>query len=390
MTSHPKELYIGIMSGTSLDGIDLVAVSFAPLHLHASLTVSFPPQLREALLALTLADDNEIERMGLADVALGRLIGTSVNELIEAHHLDRARIRAIGSHGQTIRHRPEGGFTLQIGDPNQIAELTGLPVVADFRRRDMAAGGQGAPLVPAFHQSLFTDRLISRIILNLGGIANISVLPVGESKVYGFDTGPANLLMDAWCLRHTGQPFDRDGAWAASGQVNNNLLRKLLEHEYFSRPYPKSTGREEFNLLWLEQQLQDLAESEYIEDSDFTSDGRIDSMTPVIDSLSPEDVQATLLQLTASSVSQAIAQTGLEGGELWVCGGGAYNHSLWLALQSLLPTWQLHSTAELGLAPTWVEATAFAWLTAQRVQAKPGNLPAVTGATGPRILGGLW
>ncbi len=372
MSSHPKELYIGIMSGTSLDAIDLVAVSFAPLQLHASLTVAFPPALREALLALTLPGDNEIERMGAADVALGRLIGESVNELIETYHLDRARIRAIGSHGQTIRHRPEHGFTLQIGDPNLIAELSGLPVVADFRRRDMAAGGQGAPLVPAYHQSLFADRQISRIVLNLGGIANISVLPAGETPVYGFDTGPANLLMDAWCLRHTGQPFDRDGAWAASGQVNAHLLGRLLAHEYFSRPYPKSTGREEFNLQWLTQQLQDL-----------------DKRVSVMD-LPPVDVQATLLQLTASSVSLAIAQTGLDSGELWVCGGGAYNHCLWQALQTLLPHWQLHSTAELGLAPTWVEATAFAWLTAQRVQAKPGNLPAVTGAAGPRILGGLW
>jgi anhydro-N-acetylmuramic acid kinase len=368
-----QEIYIGVMSGTSLDGVDLVAVSFEPLHLHATLTVPFPDNLRQALIALTLPADNEIERMGVADVALARLIGDSANQLLADHQLNKNDIRAMGSHGQTIRHRPEAGFSLQIGDPNLIAEITGLPVVADFRRRDMAAGGQGAPLVPAFHQAIFQDENIHRIILNLGGIANISVLTAGQAdKIFGFDTGPANILMDAWCFQHTGQTFDQDGAWAATGQVNEILLNQLLSHEYFSRHFPKSTGREDFNLTWLMQQISITQET----NSDIAQ-------------ISQQDVQATLLQFTAQTVIDAITQTGLTRGELWLCGGGAYNQTLWQALAQGLPNWVLQSTSEMGLAPTWVEATAFAWLTRQRMQGLAGNLPAVTGAQGLRVLGTL-
>jgi anhydro-N-acetylmuramic acid kinase len=371
-----QEIYIGVMSGTSLDGVDLVAVSFEPLHLHASLTVPFPDHLRQALIALTLPADNEIERMGVADVALARLIGESANQLIADHHLNKEDIRALGSHGQTIRHRPEAGFSLQIGDPNLIAEIVGLPVVADFRRRDMAAGGQGAPLVPAFHQALFQHETVHRIILNLGGIANISVLSAGQpDRVFGFDTGPANILMDAWCFQHTGQTFDESGAWAATGQVNDILLNQLLAHDYFARPFPKSTGREDFNLAWLQQQLHTVQQ-----------ENRADQRLAQI---SAQDVQATLLQLTAQTVIDAISQTGLKTGELWLCGGGAYNQTLWNTLANGLVDWTLKSTLEIGLAPTWVEATAFAWLTRQRVHHFSGNLPAVTGAKGSRVLGTL-
>ncbi len=366
-----QDIFIGVMSGTSLDGVDLVAVSFSPLQLHATLTVPFPEQLRNDLIALTLPADNEIERMGVADVALARLIGESANRLISENQIDQAQICALGSHGQTIRHRPEAGFTLQIGDPNLIAEITGLPVVSDFRRRDMAAGGQGAPLVPAFHQAIFQDEHIDRIILNLGGIANISVLPAGQpDQVFGFDTGPANILMDAWCFQHTGQTFDQDGAWAATGIIDNILLNRLLSHDYFSRPFPKSTGREDFNLTWLQQQINAVQQAKNI--------------TPI----QPQDVQATLLQLTAQTIIDAITRTELKG-ELWLCGGGAYNRALWQAIAQGLPDWTLKSTLDMGLAPTWVEATAFAWLTHQRIHHFSGNLPAVTGAQGLRVLGTL-
>ena len=371
-----QEIYIGVMSGTSLDGVDLVAVSFEPLQLHASLTVPFPDPLRQALIALTLPSDNEIERMGVADVALAQLIGESANQLIADHQLHKEDIRAMGSHGQTIRHRPEAGFSLQIGDPNLIAEIVGLPVVADFRRRDMAAGGQGAPLVPAFHQALFQHETVHRIILNLGGIANISVLSAGQpDRVFGFDTGPANILMDAWCFQHTGQTYDEGGAWAATGQVNDLLFNQLMAHDYFARPFPKSTGREDFNLAWLQQQIHRVQQ-----------ENRADQRLAQI---SAQDVQATLLQLTAQTVIDAISQTGLKTGELWLCGGGAYNQTLWNTLADGLVDWTLKSTVEIGLAPTWVEATAFAWLTRQRVHQFSGNLPAVTGAKGSRVLGTL-
>lgn len=360
------QLYVGVMSGTSLDGIDVVAVSFNPLQLHGSLTVAFPDALQQALLALTQSGPDEIERMGLADVAYARVVASAINELIETQGLDRAHIVAVGSHGQTIRHRPEAGFSVQIGDANLIAELTGLTVVADFRRRDLAAGGQGAPLVPAFHQAVFQDNQVHRVILNLGGIANISVLPAGQpNAVYGFDTGPANLLMDAWCLRHTGQPYDVGGAWAATALPCPVLLAEWLAHEYFARKAPKSTGREDFHVGWVDAHEQ-------------------------VKHVSPAGVQATLLALTAHSVADAVIQTGLGAGELWLCGGGAFNQTLWHRLSALLPTWTLRSTADLGLAPTWVEATAFAWLAQRRMQGLHGNLPSVTGAAGGRVLGAVY
>ncbi|WP_273777849.1 anhydro-N-acetylmuramic acid kinase [Acinetobacter sp. GSS19] len=370
-------IYIGVMTGTSMDGVDLVAASFDPLHVHATLTVPFAPELRDELMALTLPDINEIDRMGKADIALAKMIGHGINTLIEKNNLDRSQIRAIGSHGQTIRHRPEHGFTLQIGDPHLITEITQIPVISDFRRRDMAAGGQGAPLVPAFHQALFQHPDIHRVILNLGGIANVSMLPAGQpEKVYGFDTGPANILMDAWCHRYTGQPYDENGDWAAYGQPIRSLLERLGAHEYFSKEPPKSTGREDFNLEWLDEQLSDWRNDLDYEELEDT----------------PENIQATLMKLTTRAIKKAIYRCDLmDTGEVYVCGGGAYNSHLLEQLRWRLRKhhWTVQTTEVLGLSPTWVEATAFAWLAMRFVQGQAGNLPAVTGAKGDRILGSI-
>lgn len=370
-------IYIGVMTGTSMDGVDFVAASFDPLYLHATLTLPFDPELRDELMALTLPDDNEIDRMGKADVALATMIGHGINTLIEKNHLDRSQIKAIGSHGQTIRHRPEHGFTLQIGDPNIITEITQIPVISDFRRRDMAAGGQGAPLVPAFHQAVFQHPTIHRVILNLGGIANVSLLPAGNPNgVYGFDTGPANILMDAWCERYTGHPFDENGNWAAYGQPIRGLLERLQAHAFFSKEPPKSTGREDFNLDWLDDQLVDWRndELEYQELED-----------------TPENVQATLLKLTTRAIKKAIYRSDLDTGEVYVCGGGAYNSHLLEQLRWRLRKhhWSVQSTSVLGLSPTWVEATAFAWLAMRFMHQQAGNLPSVTGAEGFRVLGSI-
>ncbi|WP_374530497.1 anhydro-N-acetylmuramic acid kinase [Acinetobacter sp.] len=370
-------IYIGVMTGTSMDGVDIVAASFDPLQLHATLTLAFDPDLRDELMALTLPDDNEIDRMGKADVALAKMIGEGINMLIEQHQLDRNKIKAIGSHGQTIRHRPEHGFTLQIGDPNIITEITKIPVVSDFRRRDMAAGGQGAPLVPAFHQALFQHESIHRVILNLGGIANVSLLPAGApEQVSGFDTGPANILMDAWCHRYTGQPYDENGNWAGYGQPIRNLLERLQAHEFFAKEPPKSTGREDFNLDWLDDQLMDWRNDELAYDE--LED-------------TPENVQATLLKLTTRAIKKAIYRSSMDTGEVYVCGGGAYNSQLLEQLRWRLRKhqWTVQSTADLGLSPTWVEATAFAWLAMRFVEYLSGNLPVVTGADGYRILGSM-
>ncbi|WOE30824.1 MULTISPECIES: anhydro-N-acetylmuramic acid kinase [unclassified Acinetobacter] len=367
-------IYIGVMTGTSMDGVDIVAASFDPLQLHATLTLPFDPDLRDELMALTLPGDNEIDRMGKVDVALAKMIGNGINNLIEKNNIDRKMIKAIGSHGQTIRHRPEYDFTLQIGDPNIITELTKLPVISDFRRRDMAAGGQGAPLVPAFHQAIFQHQHIHRVILNLGGIANVSLLPAGQpEQVSGFDTGPANILMDGWCHRYTGQPYDENGNWAAYGTPIRNLLDRLQNHDFFAKEPPKSTGREDFNLEWLDEQIADWRNDlDYNELED-----------------TPENIQATLLKLTTRAIKKAIYRSGMTTGEVYVCGGGAYNSHLLEQLRWRLRKheWTVQSTADLGLSPTWVEATAFAWLAMRFIQQLTGNLPAVTGAQGYRILG---
>ncbi len=366
-----SELYIGLMSGTSMDAIDAVLVDFSQgIQLLGTHSVPLPEELRQHVAGLCVSGPDEIERMGRLDATLGELFAEATLGVLASSGHRTSQVRAIGSHGQTIRHRPlaHPAFTLQIADPNIIAERSGIPVVADFRRRDMAAGGQGAPLVPAFHAGLFGGGAEHRIVLNLGGIANITILPAGEPEaVRGHDTGPANILMDAWCQARKGQPYDAGGQWAAGGDVAPELLQRLLTHPYFSRLSPKSTGREEFNLEWLLGEIRSLEH-------------------PVSDT----DVQATLLELTAQSAVSGILDAGLDRGELLVCGGGAFNLCLWQRLQVLLPNWKMRSTAEFGLAPTWVEAAAFAWLARQTVLGLPGNLPAVTGARGSRILGALY
>ncbi|MBF7696660.1 anhydro-N-acetylmuramic acid kinase [Acinetobacter rathckeae] len=367
-------IYIGVMTGTSMDGIDFVAASFEPLTLHATLSIAFEPDLKDELMALTRPGDNEIDRMGKADVALAKKIAHGINQLIDYNGLNREQIRAIGCHGQTIRHRPEDGFTLQLGDPNIITEITQIAVVSDFRRRDMAAGGQGAPLVPAFHQAIFQHNQIDRVILNLGGIANVSLLPANKKhKILGFDTGPANILMDGWCRRHTGQPFDENGDWAAHGTAIRPLLDRLYAHDFFSKEPPKSTGREDFNLDWLDDQLIDWRNDPEYEELDDTA----------------ENIQATLAKLTVRAIQKAVYRSGMKDGEMYVCGGGAYNSYVLEQLRWRLRKheWSVQTTDVLGLSPTWVESTAFAWLAMQFIAQRSGNVPAVTGASGTRILG---
>lgn len=364
------EHYIGLMSGTSLDGIDAVLVDFAasPPRLVAARTHPLPDSLRQQLAALCQPGDDEIERLGRADVALGEQFAEAVQQLLARSGIPAADIRAIGSHGQTIRHRPGAGFSLQIGDANRIAQRTGITTVADFRRRDMAAGGQGAPLVPAFHAALFRTHEHDRIVLNLGGMANVTLLPADPAQpVLGFDTGPGNVLMDLWAQRHLGQPLDKDGAWAAAGKVDAALLAHCLSDGYFHQPPPKSTGREHFNAGWLAAQL---AGSE---------------RSPLA-----ADVQATLCELTAVSVAEAIRQTGIDAAELLVCGGGARNAHLLSRLRAQLDPVDVVPSDARGLAADWVEAVAFAWLARETLAERPGNLPAVTGAGERVILGAVY
>lgn len=367
--SERHRYFVGLMSGTSMDAVDAALVSFsaAGLHLAATFSMPYPENLRQRLAQL-IENQGSPEDIGEADQWVGETFAQCANQLIATSGIPRERISAIGSHGQTIRHHPGGQhpFSLQIGDPNMIAEHTGLTTVADFRRRDMAAGGQGAPLVPAFHQWLFQSPGETRAIVNIGGIANITVLPrVENDAIYGFDTGPGNGLMDAWCQRHWQRHFDEDGEQARRGKIVEPLLRTLLSDPYFRAPPPKSTGKEYFNLVWLEHRAANLNQ------------------------LPAEDVQRTLLELTAATITQSIQASGdIEG--VYVCGGGARNGMLMERLMAGLPKTQVHSTRDIGLAPEWVEATAFAWLAMRTLEHKSGNLPAVTGARGSRILGAIY
>lgn len=368
---NQPELFIGTLSGTSVDGIDAALVRFSPgPALLASHSLKFPKDLRLELLSLGTPGDNEIDRLGRADVQLGRLFAEAVNELIKTAGVSRNEIAAIGSHGQTIRHRPAGRapFTLQIGDPSVIAAATGLPVVADFRRKDMALGGQGAPLVPAFHDAVFRQPGSDRIIVNIGGIANLTILPGDPARpILGFDTGPGNTLLDGWVRRILHQPMDRDGALAASGRANPAFLAALLGDPYFRKLPPKSTGPEYFSADWLERHLALACD------------------------LLPADVQATLLALTAQSIAQAIKGIPeLQRPAVYVCGGGAHNPVLMQALRETLPDSSVAPTDALGVPVDWVEAMAFAWLARQRLHEQPGNCPQVTGASKPAVLGGLW
>lgn len=361
--------YLGLISGTSADSIDAVLVSFSRgvPQLLASHAHPWPAALRERMLALAQDEATiDLDAFGRLDVEIGHGFADAALHLLEQSGAPARTVRAIGSHGQTLRHRPLGRhpFTLQLGDPSVIAERCGIEVVADFRRADIAAGGQGAPLLPALHAMLLARPGHVRVILNLGGIANITVLGA-DGSVQGFDTGPANGLLDAWCLRQRHEPFDRDGAYAASGRVDATLLAALLADPYFALPPPKSTGREHFHLGWL-------------------------ATHPRLAALDPADVQATLLELTARSVATAIAQSAPAAEEVLACGGGVHNGALMRRLGELLAPSVLLSTSRYGIDPDFLEATAFAWLARQRLLGLPGNLPAVTGARGPRVLGAIY
>ena len=360
-----EELYIGLMSGTSLDGVDVVITRFDGTRWHIAHThfLAYSAALRADLLTLHVSSENELERTMLLGNQLAQLYASAVNQLLSIASIDLTEIRAIGCHGQTIRHRPELGFTLQIGNAAMMAELTNITVVADFRSRDIAAGGQGAPLVPAFHAAVFADSKIHRVILNIGGIANLTDLPV-SGMVSGFDTGPGNLLMNAWTEQHLGTAYDESGNWAATGQVLEPLLQALLAHPFFVQSPPKSTGRDMFHLPWLEQYLT----ADYV----------------------PADVQRTLLELTAQTIVMAIKQHCATATEVYICGGGAHNHSLVQRLHELLHPVKIGLTDDLGIVADWVEAVAFAWLAKQALHQAPGNLPAVTGARGARILGAIY
>jgi anhydro-N-acetylmuramic acid kinase len=365
------ELYVGLMSGTSLDGIDAVLVDLEAQTPRLGATHKEPlPETVRGRIESLMAGRAELPALGELDVILGELFAAAVLGLLEQAQTPAQEIQAIGSHGQTLHHQPHGAhpFTLQIGDPNVIAERTGITTVADLRRRDMAAGGQGAPLVPAFHRAMLHCASEDRVILNVGGIANITILAADPAQpVMGFDTGPGNTLMDGWIRRHLGEAFDRDGRWAAQGRPHAGLVRRMLRDPYFAAPPPKSTGREHFHLEWVDAQLRALSE-------------------PV----PPQDTQASLLELTAQGIAQAISAQILTSPRVLVCGGGAHNRGLMSRLQALMPGARVQSTATLGLDPDWVEATAFAWLAQQTLKGAPGNLPSVTGARRAVVLGGIY
>ncbi len=361
-----SELFLGLISGTSADGIDAALVSFdAGIKVVAAKTLVYPAQIRQRLLALTAADASiSLDELGALDVAVGLCFSDAALSLLADADVAAGAVAAIGSHGQTVRHRPEGPnpFSLQIGDPTVIAEKTGICTIADFRRADIAAGGQGAPLAPAFHAAAFASHSPCAV-LNLGGIANLSLLN-GFDDVLGFDTGPANCLLDAWNARHRGAPCDIDGTWASSGKVDPDLLADMFEDTYFKLPSPKSTGRETFNLDWLDARLQR------------------HKITAV-------DVQATLLALTSRSIAAALKSARKSTNLVLACGGGVHNKALMSDLAKTLLPAKLASTASVGVDPDFVEAALFAWLARQRLANMPGNFPRVTGARGARILGAI-
>ncbi len=389
-----RELYMGLMSGTSLDGVDGVLVEYSNLQPHgmakdssrviAHAYAPFLPTLRQEFLALNTSGADEIHRAALAGNALARIYASVVSDLLARAGVGKDQVTAMGAHGQTVRHRPQefdvgnpsgglisgGGYTVQLNNPSMLAELTGIDVVADFRSRDVAAGGQGAPLVPAFHQAVFGQTLDAVCVLNIGGISNVTLLapldlqPVGD--VIGFDCGPGNALMDHWCQRHTGQAFDAAGQWAASGQVSTALLMNLLDEPYFGKPPPKSTGRDLFNVPWLESKLVGFG------------------------NLAPVDVQATLTELTASICATCIDSHGNSRKKLIVCGGGALNTFLLKRLQAHLQKMTVTTSQAFGLPPLQVEAAAFAWLARKAIRHETASLPKVTGALGARILGAIY
>lgn len=364
-----SELFIGLMSGTSMDGIDAALVRFEDgrIELVASHSHPWPAPLIQDIRQAAENGSVRLDHLGQLDAAAGEQFAAAATALLERSGISADAVMAIGSHGQTLCHGPQAEYpyTLQIGDPNRIAEGTGITTVADFRRRDIAAGGQGAPLVPAFHHAYLHSPDENRVVVNIGGIANITLLPADAARpVSGYDTGPGNCLMDNWTRLHRGQPYDTAGSWAAEGQLQPELLWQLLDDPYFRLPAPKSTGIEYFSLEWLRPHLAD--------------------------NITPADVQATLAGLTARSIADAVRRSQPDTDRLLVCGGGIHNQRLMLLLDIELPGLRIASTANYGLDPDWVEAMAFAWLARQTLRGNPGNSPAVTGAQGPRVLGGIY
>ena len=366
-----REAYAGVMSGTSLDGVDAVVADFAPASGRVCETLGaahlpFPHALRDALTALQASGPDEIARAADATVQLADLYADAILAACASASLAPGDVVAAGVHGQTIRHRPERGWTVQLNDAARVAERAGVTVVADFRRRDVAAGGQGAPLVPAFHAALFGDARTHRVVVNLGGIANVTDLPPAGS-VRGFDTGPGNVLSDLWHAQHRSGPFDADGAWAACGRPLPALLDAMLSDPYFALAPPKSTGRDRFHSSWLDEHVARSAPN-----------------------AAPPDVQATLVALTARTIADAVRTHAAPATQVLVCGGGARNATLMRALARELAPCAVAPTAEHGVAVDHVEALAFAWLARETLAGRPGNLPAVTGARGPRILGAVY
>ena len=364
-----SDLYIGLISGTSMDGIDAVLVEIDErqlrlLHTH---TYRYPAELQTKLRAAMLRPAScGVDQLGELHIEVGACFRDAALQLLSSSGTSHEKIRAIGSHGQTLRHRPDAKhrFTLQIGDPATIATGTGVDTVADFRSNDVALGGEGAPLVPPFHDWMFRDDIEHRVVLNIGGIANITVLPAESGPVSGFDTGPGNTLLDAWSRHIRELPYDEDGQWAASGRVDEALVERMLQDRWFANPPPKSTGFEYFNLDW----LQSFA----------------------IASLPAEDVQASLAELSARSIATAIQEWAPLTASVHVCGGGIRNSDLLARLTRALAPKAVHSTEESGLDPDWVEACAFAWLASRRLDNLPGNSPAVTGARRDAILGAIY
>ena len=359
------ELYIGLMSGTSLDGIDAVLVDLGqpkPLQI-AQYYLPFDDALKNDLLALHMPAHNELHRAQIIGNQLARMYAASVAPLLAQSRSSNQEVKAIGCHGQTIRHCPEHGYSLQIGNAALLAELTGITVVSDFRSRDIAAGGQGAPLVPAFHDHVLRHPDIHRVIVNIGGISNLTNMPP-RASASGFDCGPGNLLMDAWCMQHLGKPYDNNGTWAASGKVLPVLLEQMLTEPYFALPPPKSSGRDLFNMTWLENKLQG--------------------------NEAAANVQATLLELTCRSIALAIQKHCPGAAEIYLCGGGAHNQALHNRLAALLPGSSVKTTNALGVDSDYLEAIAFAWLAQQALHGKPANLPLVTGAKHPCVLGAVY
>lgn len=367
-----SELYIGLMSGTSMDGIDAALVEFKnnKITLLESVNQTIPADLKKTLQQLSLnSKDTNIDMLGEADTYLGKVFADAVKALLNKAHIDAKQIVAIGSHGQTIRHQPEAkhNFSMQIGDANRISYLSGITTVADFRRKDMAAGGQGAPLAPAFHREVFSSTKENRAVLNIGGISNLTYLPKDtEQTCFGFDTGPGNMLMDAWIQTHKEQSFDENGNWAASATANKELVKALMHDDFISMKPPKSTGREHYHLDWLQTQLKPFK------------------------NLSADEVQASLCQFTCDSIAHAIEQNMPDIETLIVCGGGVHNTHLMSQLNRKLNGINIQPSDAFEISPDWLEAIAFAWLARQTMNNLPGNIPSVTGAKQELVLGAIY